>query len=98
MPSLNCLILKEVKPGDKIVRMLAGTIPMELIVTEVTETEILCGARDEGYLFDRKTGAEIDEEIGWGPPPKITGSYLRVKVPLSEVLETKNEYVQSAKK
>ncbi len=26
--------------------------------------------------LDRATGAEIDEELGWGPPPLMTGSYI----------------------
>lgn len=59
-----------VKPGDKIVRML-GSVKMELIVQNVTNTII-----DTGWTFDRKTGAEVDDDLGWGPPPKMTGSYL----------------------
>jgi len=66
----------ELKVGDTVTRMLAGTIPMELRVTEITETEILCGPRGVGYMFDKATGAEIDEELGWGPPPKMTGSFI----------------------
>jgi hypothetical protein len=61
-----------VKVGDKVVRMLAGKIRMELTVTAVEETKIVCGWWD----FDRATGAEIDEDLGWGPPPLITGSFL----------------------
>jgi len=66
------------KVGDEVTRMLSGYIPMQLKVTEITETEILCGPRDVGWRFDRKTGAEIDEDLGWGPPPKITGSFIRM--------------------
>jgi hypothetical protein len=62
--------LKELAVGDRVVRMLAGTIPMELVVTAVTEERIICGA----WEFDRTTGAEIDEDLGWGP--QGTGSYL----------------------
>lgn len=69
-------MLKDVKPGDVVTRMLAGTIPMKLNVTEVTDDIIYCGPQGIGYVFDKKTGAEIDEDLGWGPPPKITGSYL----------------------
>jgi hypothetical protein len=68
----------ELKVGDTITRWLAGTIPMELRVTEITDTEILCGPRGVGYMFDKATGAEIDEELGWGPLPKMTGSYIKV--------------------
>jgi len=55
-----------------VTRMLAGTIPMELTVTELTDDIITCGA----WTFCRHTGAEIDEDLGWGPPPLRTGSYL----------------------
>jgi hypothetical protein len=58
--------------GKFVTRFLAGTIPMRLRVTEVTATRVLCG----GYEFDRETGAEIDDDLGWGPPPKLTGSCI----------------------
>lgn len=63
-----------VKVGDRVVRMLAGSIPMELRVTDVTDKLILCGE----WTFDRQTGAEVDEYLGWGPPPAYTGSYIQV--------------------
>lgn len=61
------------KVGDTVTRMLAGSLPMELKITELTDTLIVCGP----WTFDRKTGAEIDEDLDWGPPPKRTGSYLK---------------------
>jgi len=45
---------------------------MELTVTEVTHDRIICG----DWEFDRTTGAEIDDVLDWGPPPKSTGSYI----------------------
>jgi hypothetical protein len=66
------------KVGDMVTRMLAGTIPMELRVTEITDTEILCGPRNVGYMFDKATGYEIDEELGWGSPPRMSGSFIKV--------------------
>jgi hypothetical protein len=54
--------------------MLAGTIPLELLVTEVTDTKIICGG---GWEFDKATGAEIDDLLNWGPPPLMTGSFLK---------------------
>lgn len=60
-----------VKAGDVVTRMLAGIIPMKLNVSKVTDTIIDCG-----WTFDRITGAEIDEDLDWGPPPKRTGSCL----------------------
>lgn len=65
--------LKELKVGDTVTRMLAGEIEMKLTVTEITEHKIVCGH----WEFDRDTGAEIDDDLGWGAPPLGTGSYLR---------------------
>jgi len=50
----------DVKKGDTVLRMLAGTIPMKLQVVEVTEDIIITGG---GWEFDRQTGAEIDDYI-----------------------------------
>jgi hypothetical protein len=61
-----------IKVGDTVTRMLAGTIPCQLTVTEITDDRIICG----GWEFDKRTGAEIDDDLGWGPPPKITGSFI----------------------
>lgn len=63
--------LEEVKRGDTVYRYLAGRIEMPLIVSDVTDSIIDCG-----WKFCRFTGAEIDEELGWGPPPLKTGSYI----------------------
>mgnify|MGYP001572383740 CR=1 FL=1 len=58
--------------GDVVTRWLAGTLPMLLRVTEVRADRIVCGA----WEFDPACGAEIDEDIGWGPPPGQTGSFI----------------------
>jgi len=55
-----------------VVRMLAGTLPMKLQVSDITEQLIVCSA----WQFDKATGAEIYEELGWWPPPLMTGSYI----------------------
>lgn len=47
-----------IKKGDVIERMLGFAIPMYLVVQEVTDKFIDCG-----YMFDRKTGLEIDDDI-----------------------------------
>ena len=57
-----------------VTRLLAGTIPVELRVSEITDDRIVCG----GWEFDKATGAEIDDDLGWGPPPKMTGSYIKM--------------------
>ena len=48
------------KVGDVVTRMLCGTIPMKLKVSEITEDRIICGA----WEFDKTTGVEIDDMIG----------------------------------
>jgi len=66
----------EFKVGQVVTRWLAGTIPQELAISEITDDRIICGS----WEFDKATGAEIDEFIGWGPPPKfaMTGSFIKV--------------------
>ena len=56
---------RAIKPGDVIERMLAFTIPMYLNVQTVDEKIIDCG-----WIFDRNTGLEIDEDI------PVTVSYI----------------------
>lgn len=63
----------DIKVGDIVVRFIAGLIPQELKITEITDTLVKCG----DWTFDLNTGAEIDNDIGWGPPPKMTGSYIQ---------------------
>lgn len=63
--------LKAVKVGDTVVRMLAGTLPMELTVTGVTDKLIVCGA----WEFSRNNGAEIDRFLDWNE--SHTGSFLQ---------------------
>lgn len=55
--------------GHWAIRNMAG-IEMKLRITEVTDKLIVCGP----WTFDRVTGAEIDEDLGWGPHG--TGSIL----------------------
>lgn len=60
--------------GDVVVRILGGA-PMALLVTNIDEDLIHCGG-PAGWTFDRNSGWEVDEEIGWGPNFGVTGSYL----------------------
>ena len=69
----------DVKAGDTVLRMIAGAIPMELRVTEVDADFIYCGPPGQGWKFDRETGAEVDEGLGWGPQFGATGSYLEAR-------------------
>ena len=69
------LDLAQVRAGDVVTRLLGGS-PMDLKVTLVDEKLIYCGKPGVGWSFDRATGVEVDEELGWGPQFGITGSYL----------------------
>ena len=65
--------LAEIAIGDFVSRWLGDApIPMRLKVTEVTADRIICAGVWE---FDRQTGAEIDEELGW-VPGRVTGSFI----------------------
>lgn len=65
--------LQELKVGDSVTRMLSGLIPMPLKVTSINDNIITCGA----WEFNRLTGAEIDDDLGWDGVSK-TGSYLKL--------------------
>ena len=74
--------LEVVQVGDTLTRMLAGTVPMPVIVGEVKDDTIKVGSQDgrikwqDGWEFDRKTGMEIDDYLAWGPKYGITGSFI----------------------
>ena len=56
--------LREVVVGDTVFRWFPEIfVPMELRVTAVSTNQIICN----DWVFDRNTGAEIDEFLGWGP-------------------------------
>ena len=63
---------EHLREGDVVTRMLGGQVPMPLHVSKVDDTLIHCGP----WTFDRKTGAEVDHDLGWGPAYGRTGSYL----------------------
>jgi hypothetical protein len=64
--------LAEIAVGDFVLRWFVGIPkPMRFKVTQLTADRIICG----GWEFDRRTGAEIDEYLGWGPGG-VTGSFL----------------------
>lgn len=70
---------EHVRAGDVVARVLGqGGPEMELRVTAVDARLVHCGA----WTFDRATGAEVDEELGWGP--EGTGSYLVRVLPRGE--------------
>lgn len=63
-----------VKLGDEVTRWLGGRngVRLRLRVTEIENGVITCDL----WTFDQATGAEIDEDLGWGPPPLTTGSFI----------------------
>jgi hypothetical protein len=74
-----------VKRGDRVRRMLADSIPMDLYVLKVDERLIYTSVSDaidpdrnsgSVWTFDRATGIEEDEDLGWGIMQGISGSRL----------------------
>ncbi len=58
--------LSEIKPGDIVIREIAGIIPHALVVTKVTPTCIYASSGLENdYEFSTITGGEIDLGLGW---------------------------------
>ena len=71
----------DLKVGDHLKRSLGGMRPAWVIVGEITGTTFRVGSLDgiipwqEGWTFNKETGLEIDEELGWDGKT-ITGSYI----------------------
>ena len=65
--------LKYVRVGDTVRRQIADRPVMKLEVTRITDSVIECGP----FVFDRATGAEIDEALHWGPAYGQTGSMIQ---------------------
>jgi hypothetical protein len=69
--------------GDQVKRLLAGVIVMPMVVIKVDEKTITCNAIEENgsivegeWKFDRDTGVEEDEYLGWGRTYSVSGSKL----------------------
>jgi hypothetical protein len=67
---MNCT---DIKPGDIILGMLGGTVPKELLVTAIDHDVICAGLR---WKCDRATGAEVGQDLGWGPQFGVTGPFI----------------------
>lgn len=75
------------KVGDTVIRKLGGVVSMPITVFEVTNGIIKCRVQEIGddyWQFDVVTGAEIDPDLNWGPPPMLTGSFLVANAKWSE--------------
>jgi hypothetical protein len=76
--------LSEIKPGDIVIREIAGVVPHALVVTKVTPTSIHASAGpDIDYEFSAITGGEIDLGLGWDGLT-LTGSKLVRVMPCAE--------------
>lgn len=62
--------LSELKIGDIVERNMCGVL-MQFKITHVMGNYIYCGP----YKFSMKTGAEIDEELGWDE--NKSGSFIQ---------------------
>lgn len=70
--------LGSLKAGDRVDRWFSDRGPaMTLTVTEVDDALVHCGP----WHFDRASGAEVDEDLGWGPASGVTGSYITPATP-----------------
>lgn len=74
--------LADLKVGDRVRRLLAETVPMDLWVVKIDEKLIHCartpGETNPGWIwtFDTTYYVEEDEDLGWGVKYQITGSRL----------------------
>ncbi len=71
--------LSDIKVRDLVTRSIGGEIDSNLSVTAVTAHRIICGP----WEFDRITGGEIDEDLGWNGIH--TGSFLRRAIDMTLV-------------
>lgn len=57
--------LSDLKPGDTVTRYVGG-VPRQLTVSEVTEDKIICSRTIvRTWEFDRRTGMEIGDGLGY---------------------------------
>lgn len=77
------------KVGEEVDRQMGDGGPlMRMVVVKVTDDRIYCDAAkdrpmlnsaepiEDHWQFDRETGVEEDERLGWGMKFGVTGSYL----------------------
>ena len=72
---------RNLKVGDKVTRLLAQTIKMEMIVVAVKDKFIYCDAAQDRpmkglslwqhWKFDRDTGLEEEDRMSWTHPSKL---------------------------
>lgn len=64
--------LQDLKVGHWVTRVMGRLPLMRLRVTAVGGGVVVCS----GWTFDATTGAEIDEDLKWGPKYGVTGSHI----------------------
>lgn len=64
-------LFANIEVGDEVMRDMCS-IREWWKVTEVTDETFTVGL---GWMFDKKTGAEIDDDLHWGPKYGRTGSF-----------------------
>lgn len=80
---INVKDLSKLQVGDSVMRYLSSArLPMPATVLAIEDGVIKIGATDAPHpdlfwTFDQATGAEIDEDLGWGPTTG-TGSILEL--------------------
>lgn len=66
--------MSELQVGDYVTRNMGGA-ELELKISKIDDRFIYCGP----WKFCKNTGAEVDEDLNWGPPPQHTGSFIILK-------------------
>jgi phage baseplate assembly protein gpV len=74
---------KKLKSGDRVLRIIGGKIPMNMLVRKIENGLIYCEAvdspgwkDDELWTFEEGTWVEYDPDLKWGSKYGATGSYL----------------------
>lgn len=90
--------MRHIQVGDHVLRKFPGSHDFEsgpvvkLVVTEIDDVLIYCGPKGAGWSFDRATGMEVDNALGWGPTYGMTGTFL-VGVAEDEPPKGEGQYV-----
>lgn len=78
---MNRTDFKDLKIGDELIRSLGGVM-MVVVVGYIDDKVFKVGSKDGtiswdiGWTFNKETGLEIDEDLGWDGVTK-TGSYIK---------------------
>jgi len=84
----------KLKVGQKLTRLLAGVVPMKVTIESIDNKENTFMVSSDasgidGWIFDIKTGVEIDDFLKWGPKYGTTGSYIKEIVKSNDKVKIK---------